>query len=545
MPAVSAKYRVDPAPTGVDRDQIDTGELISGQLDSAVASRPAACGSNTDQRQFPGPPVAKRAAFLTVTGLLAGAVGIWTVGASHEIVNHRLFSCTAGYCSSEPPYGMLALVAGGLLALLYVQSRPDREHANTGMLEEIAKATREVTLAVVGMIIFAFSWRGQGVGEPFSRGTVLVTLLLGVVTFSLYRILVRHTLISLRRRGNNVIRVVVVGETPSARAFMSVIANQPGRGYRCVAHLDESAATGDLSQTLAELAGRTHFEEVLIASRSLGRAQMSSLVGRRELRDTTFRVIPELFGFPPAKVHVASVLGDFPLLTLFEDPLVGDDARHLKRVIDLIGASILIVLTAPVMAIAAVAVRRSSSGQVLFRQERVGRDGRPFDMLKFRSMFVDAPDVPHRDLMRTMLTAVGTEAHNSEGTAPSGAVALPSSEGLFKDGNDPRVTPAGKVLRRYSIDELPQLFNVIRGEMSLVGPRPALAYEVELYADWHRRRLDVRPGITGLWQVSGRSRLSPADMLRLDVSYAESWSPLGDLRIILRTIPAILRDDAR
>jgi exopolysaccharide biosynthesis polyprenyl glycosylphosphotransferase len=371
-----------------------------------------------------------------------------------------------------------------------------------------------------------------------------VTLLLGIVIFSLYRILVRQVLLSLRRRGNNVLKVVVVGDTPSARAFMTIISNQPARGYRCVAHLDERAASGDLARALAELAGRVHFDEVLIASKSLDRAQVSALVGQPELRRATFRAVPELFGLAPAKVQVTQFLGDFPLLTLFEDPLALPD-RKLKRYIDVIGASVLIVLTSPVMAIAALAVRRSSPGPVLFRQERVGRDGRSFDMLKFRSMFVDAPDEPHRAFMRVMLTGEGTWPTVPEGTALREVSSLQPSDGLFKDENDHRITPAGKALRRYSIDELPQLFNVLRGEMSLVGPRPALAYEVELYADWQRRRFDVRPGITGLWQVSGRSRLSPADMLRLDVSYAENWSLLGDLMILLKTIPAILRDEAR
>ena len=136
-------------------------------LTTPYTSGPTAAGGNKDHAPVPGSPFAKRAAFLTVTSFLAGAVGIWTVGVSHEIVNHRLFSCTTGYCGSEPPYGMLALVAGGLLALLYLQSRPDREHARTGTLDEIAKATREMTMAVVGMIVFAFSWRGQGVAEAF------------------------------------------------------------------------------------------------------------------------------------------------------------------------------------------------------------------------------------------------------------------------------------------------------------------------------------------------------------------------------------------
>ncbi len=159
-------------------------------------------------------------------------------------------------------------------------------------------------------------------------------------------------------------------------------------------------------------------------------------------------------------------------------------------------------------------------------------DGKRFELLKFRSMTAGASDQVHRDFMFQMLTG-----QDEVGGAGSG--------GFFKLTDDPRITRVGKILRRYSLDELPQLLNVLKGDMSLVGPRPALAYEVDLYEDWQRRRLDVLPGMTGLWQVSGRSRLSPADMLRLDVHYAETWSLFKDMLIILKTIPAILRDDAR
>jgi lipopolysaccharide/colanic/teichoic acid biosynthesis glycosyltransferase len=176
-------------------------------------------------------------------------------------------------------------------------------------------------------------------------------------------------------------------------------------------------------------------------------------------------------------------------------------------------------------------IRLTSPGPIFFRQERVGMDGKRFELLKFRSMTAGASDQVHRDFMFQMLSG---HAASEGGSGP-----------FFKLTDDPRITKIGRLLRRFSVDEIPQLFNVMRGDMSLVGPRPALAYEVDLYEDWQLRRLDVLPGMTGLWQVSGRSKLSPADMLRLDVHYAETWSLGKDLLIILKTIPAILRDDAR
>lgn len=156
-------------------------------------------------------------------------------------------------------------------------------------------------------------------------------------------------------------------------------------------------------------------------------------------------------------------------------------------------------------------------------------DGRPFQMLKFRTMITDADASSHQRYMASLIDgAADTTAGNGNG-------------GLNKMLDDPRITRVGRLLRRFSLDEIPQLLNVIRGEMSLVGPRPALRFEVERYQDWHRRRLEVRPGITGLWQVSGRAKTSFDEMVLLDIQYIENYSLLRDLTIMLRTIPAILR----
>lgn len=156
-------------------------------------------------------------------------------------------------------------------------------------------------------------------------------------------------------------------------------------------------------------------------------------------------------------------------------------------------------------------------------------DGRPFEFLKFRTMVVDGDSSDHEDYVARLI----------KGTAePTSGDAV-----LFKMTDDPRVTRVGKFLRRYSLDELPQLLNVLKGEMSLVGPRPSLPVEVSIYDDWHQRRLEVRPGITGLWQVSGRSKIGFQDMVRLDINYIERWSPLLDVLIVLRTVPALLRKE--
>ena len=202
----------------------------------------------------------------------------------------------------------------------------------------------------------------------------------------------------------------------------------------------------------------------------------------------------------------------------------------LKRGMDVVLAAILLVLLAPLMACMAVAIRLDSRGPALFRQRRVGRWGREFVMFKFRSMFNGADEGVHRQFAKEYVNGNG---HKVAGAGPgSGAV--------FKPRNDTRVTRVGRWLRRTSLDELPQLLNVLRGEMSLVGPRPAIPYEVEEYTDWHRRRLEVLPGMTGLAQISGRSGLTFEKIVHLDVQYIQRCSLGLDMAILLKTIPVVL-----
>jgi exopolysaccharide biosynthesis polyprenyl glycosylphosphotransferase len=192
----------------------------------------------------------------------------------------------------------------------------------------------------------------------------------------------------------------------------------------------------------------------------------------------------------------------------------------MKRGLDIIASGIGLVVLSPLLGLVALAVKSDTPGPILFRQERVGKNGRPFVLYKFRSMVVGAEQ--EQDQL------VG----QNEASGP-----------LFKIKDDPRLTRVGKIIRRMSIDELPQLHNVLRGEMSLVGPRPAVPQEVEQYQEWHRKRLEISPGLTGLWQVSGRSDLTFDEMVLLDIYYIEHWSPALDAIITLRTIPRVLFGD--
>jgi len=201
-----------------------------------------------------------------------------------------------------------------------------------------------------------------------------------------------------------------------------------------------------------------------------------------------------------------------------------------KRTMDLIGSLLALIVFSPVLAIIAAAIKLTSPGPIFFRQQRIGQHGLPFTFLKFRSMKINNDASQHREYVQRLI-AGKAEKHPSNG----------STEGVYKLTRDPRITRVGAFLRKTSLDELPQFINVLRGEMSLVGPRPPVPYEVEAYSIWHRRRLlEAKPGITGLWQVSGRSRIKFDEMVRLDLRYARSWSPWMDIKIILRTPAAMV-----
>lgn len=207
--------------------------------------------------------------------------------------------------------------------------------------------------------------------------------------------------------------------------------------------------------------------------------------------------------------------------------------RATKRMIDVLGSLSLLAVLSPVFFMIAAAIKLTSRGPILFQQKRIGEHGTPFTFLKFRSMYMNNDSSEHKEYVRQLIAGQAEKkSANGNGT------------GVFKLTNDPRITPVGRMLRRSSLDELPQLINVLRGEMSLVGPRPPVPYEVEAYATWHRRRLlEAKPGITGLWQVYGRSRVEFDDMVRLDLRYARDCSPLLDLKILLQTPRAVMSGD--
>jgi exopolysaccharide biosynthesis polyprenyl glycosylphosphotransferase len=267
---------------------------------------------------------------------------------------------------------------------------------------------------------------------------------------------------------------------------------------------------------VGELVKRHRVDEVIIAPEGRWESTTSEVVARCREHVVEFRLVPNLVQFSQDRASLGEIAG-IPLIGISDASIRGWNAL-IKRIADIIVSATVLIFAAIPMLLIAFVIRRDSPGPVLFRQIRVGKDGKPFTMLKFRCMVEDA------ELLREALVEA------------SGA----ADARLFKMRDDPRLTRVGRGLRRMSLDELPQFINVLRGDMSLVGPRPSLAEEVMGYEDWHLQRLLVKPGLTGLWQINGRSTLTFDEMVRLDLYYAENWSVWLDMKIWLRTIPAVL-----
>jgi exopolysaccharide biosynthesis polyprenyl glycosylphosphotransferase len=338
------------------------------------------------------------------------------------------------------------------------------------------------------------------------------------------RLGVRHYLRTRHRRGEMIQRTLIVGSDVDAQQLAAVLSAAPDSSYVVVGYLDERREVGEQVVGLPVLGRPANVLEychahrvgfVIASPAGVDPGTLQNLAIALEGSDVDLAVAPSLFEVVTRRMTIETV-GNVPLLHVDQIRLRRGKAA-LKRTLDLLIVSALAAVTLPIWLVTAIAVRLSSPGGVLFRQRRVGRDGREFTMLKFRTMVADAEQ------------RLDEVAHLNE------------AEGhFFKVTHDPRVTGVGKHIRRWSVDELPQLWNVLRGDMSMVGPRPPLPAEVAKYDPWQLRRLRVRPGMTGIWQTSGRSNVPFDEAVRMDLFYIENWSLGTDLYLLGRTVSAVL-----
>lgn len=391
----------------------------------------------------------------------------------------------------------------------------------TTLIDELAMLFVGVTLSTLILVGLLFLYRELW----FSRLVIGNAWWLSLIFLGIERIILFELQKSLYKRGIGVKKTLILGAGEMGQVLAAKIKEDKTLGYETLGFLDDDPikagkiyqgvpVLGELLK-VKEIIREKRIQEVIIASTSIPIDKTLDIITECERYGVEFKLVPGILELIASRVD-ADELAGVPLLTVKEIRLKGFNAL-IKRTSDVVLSSIGIVILASLFLLFATLIKITSPGPVLFKQKRVGLDGKTFEMFKFRSMIA-----------------------NAEKLFPQ-LEPLSEVEGyLFKMKDDPRLTPLGKFMRRYSLDELPQLFNVLLGDMSLVGPRPPLPAEVEKYSPWHKKRLRVRPGITGPWQVSGRSLLPFEDMVRLDIYYIENWSLWLDLKILFRTIPVVL-----
>jgi exopolysaccharide biosynthesis polyprenyl glycosylphosphotransferase len=391
----------------------------------------------------------------------------------------------------------------------------------TALVDEIAMLFGGISLSTLILLGLLFLYREFW----FSRLVIVNAWWVAFLLLAAVRFLSFATMRYLRARGVGIKNALIVGAGEMGQTLALKMAQDKGLGYRAVGFLDDDPVKvgkhyhdilvlGEISKA-KKVIQEKRVEEVIIASSRIPAEKVLDIITECERFGVEFKIVPGILELIASRVD-ADELAGVPLLTVSEIRLKGFNAA-MKRTVDVMLSGVGLALLSPLFLGFAALVKLTSPGPVFFNQERVGLDGKTFPMFKFRSMIKDA------DKLFPQLEP------------------LSEVEGyIFKMKDDPRITPLGKFMRRYSIDELPQLLDVFLGHMSLVGPRPPLPREVAKYSSWHMKRLRVRPGITGPWQVSGRSLLSFEDMVRLDIYYIENWTLWLDFKILLRTVPVVL-----
>lgn len=416
----------------------------------------------------------------------------------------------AAYLTGRSPAGVLyfspVLIAGWISVFaaydLYNRARVRR---NPGAL--LGAGLVWAGILVAGAAVYPES--------GLTAGMALLAVLFALVLGGSLRLLYEQAVEILYRRGLGLIPTVVVGDD-AGRVRIRRMMQQASGAYACVAEVDLGAGKVDLPALRATLDHTGARSVILVGGERLPDEELLDLLRSVRLRGVRMRVVPGALTLMRGRPTVSQSLG-LPLVEV-RYPRLDNTQRLMKRALDVAVSGAGLFIFSPIFLILAAVVGATSPGPVLFRQKRAGADGEVFVCLMFRSMYEDAE-----------LRQQEMESLNEAG------------EGAFKIRDDPRVTPVGRFLRRWSLDELPQLVNVLKGDMSLVGPRPLPMRDFERMGEPHKRRLAAAPGMTGLWQISGRSKLPFEEMVRLDLFYIENWSLSFDIKIILRTLGAVLR----
>jgi exopolysaccharide biosynthesis polyprenyl glycosylphosphotransferase len=408
-----------------------------------------------------------------------------------------------------------------ILLVMYWGEGVYRQRRGMLFFDEFYLVFRGTILGIATMIVIVF----LTMPNFYSRLIFIYTGVIILILLGASRAIERAVVSARYRRGIGVERVLIVGAGEVARSVMRTAVARPDFGYRIVGLVDDDPIKAQTDIGRFPALGTTERLDCLLQGADIdvvistlpwhSHDKIQQIMGACERHGIQVRIVPDLYQIALGNVVVENLNG-IPLLGI-RAPVLREWQVVFKRATDILIATAGLLVLLPLLLLIAFAIRMDSPGPVIFSQTRVGKGGKRFTCFKFRSMYVDAE-------------ARMAELHQrNEATGP-----------IFKMRHDPRRTRVGRLLRRASLDEVPQLWNVLKGDMSFIGPRPPLPAEVAKYAPWHLRRLDIAPGITGLWQVSGRSDLTFDEMVLLDIYYIENWSPFLDLRILLRSVPAVL-----
>jgi exopolysaccharide biosynthesis polyprenyl glycosylphosphotransferase len=387
---------------------------------------------------------------------------------------------------------------------------------------------KSLIYGLIGLVLITFVVRRLDFVE--SRLVLAMFVGFSLILITGFRTLVFRRLFALLSKKKFIRRrVLIIGQDRTAKMVAAQIAFDDSHGFEVVGFVNDGLVEGarvfeDLRNVgslneLNELVERHKIDEVIIAESDVTHNALLEIIDRAQRTSAKVRLVSELYNIIPEKVLLEKYLG-IPIVRMpqnYDNTLL----NVYKRIFDVVVTAIALVILAIPFALIALLIKLTSSGSVLYTHTRIGKDCKPFTFYKFRTMYAGNDDSSHRAFVSDLIQGNGRRT-------------------VKKIEDDPRVTLVGRFLRRTSLDELPQLFNVLKGDMSLVGPRPCLPYELDEYQDWHRRRLSVTPGCTGLWQVAGRSAVDFNDMVILDLFYIDNMSPLFDLRIIFRTLPVML-----
>lgn len=389
------------------------------------------------------------------------------------------------------------------------------------ILDELSKVILACSTGIMAVIIYIFLKR-----EMFSsRFVVLASWILGIIFVFLARVAVIYAQRWFLKKGIGMNKAVLVGNSKTAAKIKKEFSENPAFGYEVIAEFEKFD-----EKELERLKEKFDIDVIIQTDQNMGKDEIMDLLDFATINQIGFKYTADLFGATAIQREV-STIADIPIIEIKRTPLDGW-GRIIKRTFDIIGSSAAIIILSPVMIAAAIAVKLDSKGPVFYLDYRYGQKFRKFIFYKFRSMraeLCDGEGPTGTDAGNRMLEELVNGEHNTR------------SGPLHKIKDDPRVTNVGKVIRKFSIDEFPQFFNVLKGDLSLVGPRPHMSIEVAKYERHHRRLFEIKPGITGLAQISGRSDLDFEDEVKLDTFYIENWSLKMDLAILFKTPFALLR----